>query len=113
MKPRTDEGSCCICVTRPLSNRRETRLAAKTSVAVGHAHGACFMMCMDKLDAMLFAQIYDQVLVGIAHNGEQMVKPFGCHCGRYGFKYFHFCLSFSDGCLKQGQRTLQQIHINR
>jgi hypothetical protein len=45
---------------------------------------------MHERHAMLFAEIHDQVLVGIAHNGEQVVEPFGGHCGSDSFEYFHF-----------------------
>jgi hypothetical protein len=52
-------------------------LAGETRIAVRHADGGSLMMCVNVFETVLFTQFDNNVLIGVAHDRENVIDALG------------------------------------
>jgi hypothetical protein len=67
----------------------KTDLAGEARIAVRHADGRRLMMRVNVFEPVFFTQFDNDVLVGIAHDCENMIDAFSRNPFRKRFKYLH------------------------
>src|SRR6476620_3539377 len=89
MQPGTNQGSRCVGIARALRGASETDFARKARIAVCHADGTTLMMSVNEFEPVLFTQLDNYVLIGIAHDREKMIDALSCNRRRKRLQYFH------------------------
>ena len=89
MKPGANQGSRCVGIARALRGASETDFARKARIAVRHADGTTLMMSVNEFEPVLFTQLDNYVLIGIAHDREKMIDALSCNRRRKRLQYFH------------------------
>src|SRR4029079_3408110 len=89
MQPGTNQGSRCVGIARALRGAGETDFARKARITVRHADGTTLMMSVNEFEPVLFTQLDNYVLVGIAHGREKMIDALSCNRRRKRLQDFH------------------------
>ena len=81
MQPSVNERVRGVGIAGPLRGGAEADLAGEARIAVRHADGGSLMMSMNVSEPMLFAQLDNDVLVGVAHDRENVIDAFSRNRG--------------------------------
>jgi hypothetical protein len=89
MQPSVNERVGRVGVPGSLRGGAKPDLAGEARITVRHADGGSLMMGMNVCETVLFAQLHNDVLVGVAHDRENVIDVLSCNRGRKRFKHLH------------------------
>src|SRR5437588_765990 len=96
MQPSQNEGGRCVRIAWTLRCGSKADFVRKARIAVRHADGAGLMMRVNELEPVLFTQFHNYVLIGIAHDRENVIDALSRNRRRKRFKYLHGDLHLID-----------------
>jgi hypothetical protein len=107
MQPGSNERARGIGIPGPLRSGAKTDLAGETRIAVRHADGSSLMMRVNVFEAVFFTQLYDHILVGVAHDRENVIDAFSRNCDGQCLQYFHGGLHLIEWVLPDARCVLR------
>lgn len=89
MQPSPTERTRGVGVAGTLRGGAKTDLAGEARIAVRHADGGSLMMRVNVFEPVLLTQLHDDVLVGVAHDRENVIDALSRYRRGECFQYLH------------------------